>query len=171
MLLNDWITQNWKSLEQASRNISRGAHLSRDLLQHCVVDFLEKPQAQSIVDGGFARFFIVKMMMNQWRSVTSSFYRLYRSNDTVSADKLNIAEWYAEDAIEPDWDLEKVKSILNTMGEDHQNAGWYHVKLIELYAETPNYKRLSEMTKISRTSISKSVDRARTQIKGQYYGL
>jgi len=169
-MLNDWITQNWNQLQQASRNITKGHHFADDLLQHCLTDFLEKPQCEQIVKDGFARFFIVKMMMNQWRSVTSPFYKIYRQSDTVSAEGVNLAEWYHQEAHDPDWDIDKVKSILQYMQEDKENAGWYHVKLIELYSETPNYKRLAEMTQISRTSISKSIDRARKQIKEDYYG-
>jgi DNA-directed RNA polymerase specialized sigma24 family protein len=168
--VGDWMNNNMPALEQASRNITHGSTLAPDLLQHCLLDFLLKPQADDMCTQGFARFFIVRMMMNQWRSVTSPFYRIYRSADTVSADKIGLAEWYHQDAIEPDWDIDRVKTILNHMSEDVQNAGWYHVKLIELYSETPNYKRLSEMTQISRTSISKSVDRARKHIHQKYYG-
>jgi DNA-directed RNA polymerase specialized sigma24 family protein len=166
----EWMDRNWKSLEQASRNITHGNPLAPDLLQHCLLDFLQKPNSPQICADGYAKFFIVRMMMNQWRSVTSPFYRIYRAHDNVSADQINLAEWYHQDAIEPDWDIDKVRTILDQMSEDQEQAGWYHVKLLELYSETPNFKRLAEMTKISRTSISKSVDRARKQIRQQYYG-
>ena len=160
---------NWNALERASKNISKGDILWSDLLNHCVLAFLEKPKAQDIVDDGYARFYIVRIMMNQWRSVTSPFYKLYRDPSGASVEELNIAEWYEEDAIEPDWNLDKVNAILDEMEGDKENAGWYHKKLIDLYTETPNYKKLSEMTGISRTSISKSVKRARQEIKKRYY--
>jgi len=166
---NKWIQHNWKQLQQAARNISRNDALWPDLLQHCIVDFLEKPQSHQIVIDGFARFYIVRMMMNQWRSVTSPFFKLYRNDHHVSIEASNLSEWYYEDAIEPDWDMDKVKVILNEMGDDKNKAGWYHAKLVELYAETPNYKKIAEMTKISRTSISKSIERARQEIKTKYY--
>lgn len=169
-IVTQWMNKNMLALQQASRNITHGDHLAPDLLQHCLLDFLLKPQAEQMCLEGFARFFIVRMMMNQWRSVTSPFYKIYRSGDTISADQINLGEWYHQDVIEPDWDIDRVKTILDTMSEDHQNAGWYHVKLLELYSETPNYKRLSEMTQISRTSISKSVERARKHIREKYYG-
>ena len=167
---NDWLSENWKQLQQAARNVAQGNHLWPDLLQHCITDFLEKPAAQQIMLDGYARFFIVRMMMNQWRSVTSPFYKIYRSETHLSVEESNLSEWYHEDAIEPDWDHERVKTILQHMSDDKTKAGWYHAKLVELYAETPNFKRLAEETKISRTSISKSVDRARKEIKQKYYG-
>ena len=169
MTKNDWITYNYTALENAAKKISGNDTLWNDLLNHCVLAFLEKPQADEIVVDGYAQFYIVRIMMNQWRSVTSPFYKLYRDANTTSADELNISEWYEEDAIEPDWNIDKVNAILDTMEADKENAGWYHKKLIDLYAETPNYKRLAEMTGISRTSISKSVKRARIEIKKRYY--
>jgi DNA-directed RNA polymerase specialized sigma24 family protein len=168
-LQNDWMTQNWKQLQQAARNISQNHELWTDLLQHCLVDFLEKPESQSIIDNGYAKFYIVRMMMNQWRSVTSPFYRIYRSNDHKSIDELDLTEWYYESPDEPQWDIDRVKTILEYMSEDRTKAGWYHAKLVELYAETPNFSQLATVTKISRTSISKSVDRARKEIKQKYY--
>jgi len=164
------MTQNWKQLQQAARNISQNNVLWNDLLQHCVIDFLEKPESQNIIENGYARFYIVRMMMNQWRSVTSPFYKIYRSNDFKSIDELDNSDWYYESAEEPDWDIDKVKTILDHMSENRNDAGWYHAKLVELYAETPNYSKLSVVTSISRTSISKSVDRARKEIKQKYYG-
>ena len=163
------MNENWKQLQQASYKISQGSHLASDLLQHCLADFLEKPQAQQIIQDGFARFFIVRMMMNQWRSVTSPFFRIYRMHQHVSVETSGLSEWYHEEAVEPQWDLEKVTKIVDLMSEDRKSAAWYHAELVKLYAETPNFKKLSEMTQISRTSISKSVDRARKEIKQKYY--
>lgn len=169
MTPNDWITHNWQDLQMAARKVSGGHQLHNDLLNHCVMAFLEKPQAQVIVTDGYARFYIVRIMLNQWRSVTSPFYKIWRGDQTQSVDELQLAQWYQEDAIEPDWDLDKVHTILDHMEEDKENAGWYHKKLIDLYAETPNYKQLAQMTGISRTSISKAVKRARVEIKKKYY--
>lgn len=160
---------NWKPLEAAARNVSQGHHLWRDLLNHCVLDFLEKPKAQEIVEDGYAQFYIVRIMLNQWRSVTSPFYKQYRSTTHLSVEESGLSEWYHPDAIEPDWDLSKVNVILDHMELDKENAGWYHKKLIDLYAQTPNYKKLAQMTGISRTSLSKSINRAREEIKKKYY--
>lgn len=170
MTANKWITQHWNQLEKAARNVSQGHHLWRDLLNHCILDFLEKPQHQSIVDDGYAQFYIVRIMLNQWRSVTSPFYKQYRSGQHLSVEESNLSEWYHPDEIEPDWDLSKVNVILDHMEQDKEQAGWYHKKLIDLYAQTPNYKKLAQMTGISRTSISKSINRAREEIKKKYYG-
>ncbi len=166
---NEWVTNNWSKLEQAAKNVSKGHALWADLLNHCVLDFLEKPKADEIVFEGYAQFYIVRIMLNQWRSVTSPFFREFRDGPQVSVEDTNLSEWYHQDAIEPDWDLDKVNLILSNMEEDKEDAGWYHKKLIDLYAETPNYKRLSEMTGISRTSISKSINRARVDIKNKYF--
>lgn len=170
MTSDKWITLNWSKLETAAKNVSQGHHLWQDLLNHCLLDFLQKEQVEQIIKDGYAQFYIVRIMLNQWRSVTSPFYKLYRSNSHLSVEESNLSEWYHPDEIEPDWDLDKVNVILDHMEEDRKGAGWYHKKLIDLYAETPNYKRLAQMTGISRTSISKSVNRARDEIKKKYYG-
>ena len=165
---NEWIEQNWANLEQAARNVSKGHALWPDLLNHCVLDFLEKPKRDEIVKEGYAQFYIVRIMLNQWRSVTSPFFKQYRDEPKVSVEDTQLAEWYHFDALDPEWDVDRVTIILEQMEGDRE-TGWYHKKLIDLYAETPNYKRLAEMTGISRTSITKSINRAREEIKKKYY--
>jgi len=168
-LVADWITQNYEGLEKAAKNVSRGHDLWPDLLSHCILDFMEKPQAQKIVDDGYAKFYIVRIMMNQWRSVTSPFFKQWRSDNHLSVEDSSLGEWYHENGVDPDWNMDKIQEILDQMEGDKEDAGWYHARLVQLYSETPNYKRLSEMTGISRTSISKSIGRARDEIKKRYY--
>ena len=48
MKTNEWIEANWHKLEQAAKNVSRGHQLWADLLNHVMLDFLEKPKACDI---------------------------------------------------------------------------------------------------------------------------
>ena len=169
MKTNEWIEANWHKLEQAAKNVSRGHQLWADLLNHVMLDFLEKPKACEIVNDGYAQFYIVRMMITQWRSQTSPFYKQWKDSPKVSVEDTQLAEWYHDSTVDPEWDLDKVQHILDYMEGDKEEAGWYHKKLIDLYADTPNYKRLAEMTGISRTSISKSINRARVEIKKKYF--
>lgn len=163
---NDWITNNWDQLEKAAKNITRSHVLWCDLLNHCMLEFLEKPEHTKIITDGFAKFYIVRMMLNQWRSISSPFYKIYRKNDY---QQVELDPNWTSDATEVEFDLEKIHAILDHMNGEKKNVQWYHAKLVELYAVTPNYSKLSEMTKISRTSISKSIERARHEIKQKYY--
>jgi len=166
---NVWIGDNWHKLEQAAKNVARGHQLWQDLLQHVLLDFLEKDKADEIAKDGYAQFYIVRMMITQWRSQTSPFYKQWKDTPQVSVEDSQLSEWYHVEDGEPDWNMEKIQLIMDHMEGDKEEAGWYHAKLIDLYAETPNYKRLSEMTGIPRNSISKSISRARVEIKKKYY--
>ena len=169
MSTNEWIETNWHKLEQAAKNVSRGHQLWQDLLNHVILDFLEKDKAPEIVHDGYAQFYIVRMMITQWRSQTSPFYKKWKDSPKTSVEDSQLAQWYHQPDEEVDWNMDKINLILDHMEEDKEEAGWYHKKLIDLYAETPNYKRLAEMTGISRTSITKSIKRAQADVKKKYF--
>lgn len=82
MTLNEYITENYEAIREWLRNVTRGEkpHLFEDLLHEVLEIFLTHPSSQDAVDTGTARYFIVRIALNQWRSSTSPFHYQYRDS-------------------------------------------------------------------------------------------
>ena len=73
--------ENYRELKEAANRISGNSHLASELLHYCVDQFLRRKDCEAIVLSGGGRFYIVRIMMNQWASTTSDFFHTYRRND------------------------------------------------------------------------------------------
>ena len=153
MTFNEYLTQDYEALTQAADKITGNSDLALDLLHYCIEDLSHKPNLQAIVDSGGARFYLVRMMMTQWRSQTGPFYKQFvKSHEDVELyDK-------PETEYEP-LDINKVNGILDELN-------WYDRELFKLFAEgNHTYSSLSRETQIPRTSISLTINRVRKHIK------
>jgi hypothetical protein len=64
-------------LVKAANKITGNSELSYDLLHYAIEELSFKANVQSIIDSGGARFYLVRIMMTQWRSKTGPFYKQY----------------------------------------------------------------------------------------------
>jgi len=149
---NEYLKQDYDALVEAANKISGNSPLALDLLHYCIVDFSYKKNMQEILDSGGTRFYIIRMMMTQQRSVTGPFYRNYvKRSLPILGD--------AKEEKEEDLDVSRIKLLLDQLP-------WYDRELFKLFTEGQhNYKTLSELTLIPRTSISLTIRRVREYIK------
>ena len=161
MTVNDWTNQNYTKLLASARNISYNNELSHELLHYSLEQLLIKPNVLEIVNSGGAEFYMVRIMLNQWRSTTSPFYRIYRKDQCQIELDSYLSKNDVADESEPEVEdrTEEIKSEL-------RNLSWYDRKLFELYSEE-NYtiSGLARETGIPRTSLSLSINRVRKHLK------
>jgi hypothetical protein len=154
--------ENYEELKKASVRISRGDGLAEELLHCCIEEFLHKPGVEEIIKSGGGRFYIVRMMMNQWNSVTSPFYHTYRRyeipldqehEDIVEAEDTSVIELY-----------DRVKGELDRLT-------WYDRVLFDTFVvDNHTVSSMARSTGIPRTSISLSINRIRKHIKNKLDG-
>lgn len=153
MTFNEYLTRDYTALTEAADKITGHSDLALDLLHYVIEDMSNKTNLQDIVDSGGARFYLVRMMMTQWRSQTGPFYKQF-IKDHESLD--------FHDKSEPEvdrLDLKKVNGLL-------EELNWYDRNLFKLFAEGGHtYSSLSRETKIPRTSISLTINRVRKYLK------
>lgn len=164
MTVNDWCKANYNNLLQSSKNISYNSELSEELLHYALEQLLTKPNVQDIVDSGGAQFWVVRTMLNSFRSTTSAFFKLYRgtfeqiSLESYLADDNDIAE---QNESETEETAIKIRSELGKLY-------WYDRELFNLYTEGQHtISSLSRETKIPRTSISLTINRVKSHIKNK----
>jgi hypothetical protein len=168
MTANQWIEHNYKDIISWAVNIA-GSKNSEDLAHYVIEVFLVHKNREAIVEDGGARWFIVRTMMNAYRSSTSEYHTIYRekgrmvgltsSHDNIPRDQ------YDHDL---DITIERCETALNVGLSSKDPALWYRAQLFKLYLETPNYSELARQTGIARTSISQAVNEMREWILSNY---
>ena len=147
---------NFSELQSAAKKISGNHELWEELLSYCLEEFLFKPNLREIIQSGGARFYIVRMMMNQFRSTTSPFYQKFRTH-TVDLE--------FQDYEEPDVFVDHTDK-LTQIQDALANLNWYDKMLFEIFVkENHTISSLSRATGIPRTSVNLTITRVRNYLK------
>jgi hypothetical protein len=154
MSLNECLEIEYPHLVEASLKITGHSELHLDLLHYCIEDLSKKQNLQAIVDSGGLRFYIVKMMLTQYRSQTGPFYKMYLNHWTMSPEVPD-----EPDQEETRLDMKRVSALLDQLP-------WYDKLLFKTFVSGDHsYSSLSRATGIPRTSISLTINRVRKYIK------
>jgi len=151
--------ENYKELKTAANRISSNNELSEELLHYCIDQFLMRKDCQEIVASGGARFFIVRIMMNQWASTTSDFFHTYRKqNETIEGEFEDVV--YEEDP--------SYMELADRVREELGKLVWYDRMLFDTFVnDNHTVSSLARATEIPRTSISLTINRIRKHIRNQ----
>lgn len=154
--------ENYEELKKAAYRISKSSELAEELLHYCIEEFLVKKEAAAIVASGGGRFYIVRIMMNQWNSVTSNFYHTYRRH----YDELT--EEIPDNGQEED---EYVSEAAARARAELDRLPWYDRVLFDTFVnENHTVSSLARGTDIPRTSISLTINRIRKHLKNKLNG-
>lgn len=150
--------ENYRELKEAANRISSNSQLAGELLHFCVDVFLRKGDCESVIASGGARFYIVRIMLSQWRSTTSEFFHTYRKhNDEITGEFEDTV--YEED---PSY-MERADRVR----EELAKLPWYDRKLFDTFVdENHTVSSLARATQIPRTSVSLSINRIRRHVRG-----
>lgn len=156
-MVEQFMQESYRDLKDASNRISSNSDLSEELLHYCVELFLRRPDCSAVVASGGARFFIVRIMLNQWKSITSEFYHTYRKhNDEITGEYEDTV--YEED---PSY-MERADRVR----EELAKLPWYDRKLFDTFVdENHTVSSLARATQIPRTSVSLTINRIRRHVK------
>lgn len=156
MDLEHFIESNYQDLLQASKNISRDNDLAEELLHYALYELLLKKNVQEIIDSGGAQFYIIRIMVNSWKSTTSPFYRLYR----IPSDSLDSHDFEDEEYdFVKDETYQKALSLLKKLP-------WYDREVFMIFASGDlTVSQLARETKIPRTSLNLTINRVRKYLK------
>ena len=160
MTITEWTNVSYIPLMDAAKKISANADLSEELLHYSLEQLLTKPNVQEIVDSGGAQFWVIRTMLNSWRSTTSKFYTIYRKS-LYNTEDISYLTNDIPDESEPD--LEELAARIR---RELDGLYWYDRDLFNMYvAEDHTMSSLSRATSIPRTSISLTINRVRSYIK------
>jgi hypothetical protein len=155
--IEEFVQDNYQPLKEAAQKISGNDPLFEELLHYTLDEFLRKRDVAQIIDSGGGRFYCVRIMMTQWKSVTSPFYHTYRkpSSDIDLEEVSDLAD-YDDNTLH----------IADRIKEELAVLPWFDRKLFEVFlTEDHTISSLARATGIPRTSISLSINRIRRHIK------
>ena len=85
MIVNKWITDNYEDLKTTTYNILGEDNFDEvdELLHTCIEMFLNNKNAEAVVEKGQAKWFFIRILLNQHRSKTSYYHKTYRRNKNL----------------------------------------------------------------------------------------
>lgn len=155
MTVEEWIQDNYDNVKKWLFNVTKGDRpdLYDDFIHEVLLIFLEHPKAYEVVLNGDARFFLTRIALNQWRSSTSPFHRVYRPPHNELLIDLPIED---EDY---DYDIDIIQDLLvQILDEMHLGSlEEYYMSLVIMIYHTlnNNFSEMQRQLGIPRTSLSK----------------
>lgn len=161
MTVNNWITSHYDKFKHDCLGITRGDALGEELCHFILLEFMNKKEAQTIVESGGAFYYIIRMALTNWNSVTSPFYRIYRQPYTDIETITERAEEIPD--AEDEWDIDALAAQAQ---KSLQELGWYERELFNVYLEhNTNASLVSRQTGIPRTSISLTLKHVKQHLR------
>ena len=167
MELNTWINKNYKDLRDTLKNIMKDEqHLVDDLLHELLLEFIQKPVAQKVVDDGVAKFYIIRMALNQYKSSSSPFYKKYKKHINNNERYLSNEWWESitdtnEYNIELDrlinLNLDIIEELLLSDDIKEKNAAF---TIMLWYSNDMNFAEVARCLKVSRSTYRRQFDNA-----------
>lgn len=138
------------------RRICSDNSLHKDLFQELIIILLEKEE-QKIIDlyeNKQLKWFVIKIIQNQWQSSSSPFYKKYKDFQSKTNEiQFEIAETTDADSSRFNIiDTELSREVFESKKE------WYENKLTHSYIESGSLRKLATKTRISRNAISYSLN-------------
>jgi DNA-directed RNA polymerase specialized sigma24 family protein len=168
--LNEYIEKSYKNLLDISKRITSNRHPDYEDLLHetiLVLYALEKEKINKIIKQKKLTFYIVRIMINQYQSNTSPYHKKYRkqyNDDQLKQFYIYTKEPLTKEKIEK---LEKNEERLKWIEEKLQGLNWFDVSVFKLYyKEKFSLRTMSIATKISKSTLGKSIRSVKNYLKG-----
>jgi len=155
--VEQFMTENYPLLKEAADKITGKDKLADELLHYAIDEFLHKPKLEEIVSSGGGRFYIVRIMMTQWRSTTGPFFHTYmKGTDSITEEVENIPEEMSPET----------EAVVNRIKTELAKLPWFDRRLFEVYTEENHtVSSLARATEIPRTTISLAINRIKKHIR------
>ena len=153
-----------------SKRITSNRHPDyEDLLHESILALYnaDKEKIKIIIEKKQLTFYIVRIMMNQYHSNTSPYHKKYRkqyNDEQLKQFYIYTKEPLTKDKIE---NLEKNEERLKWIDEKLQGLNWFDVSVFKLYyKEKFSLRTMSIATKISKSTLGKSIRSVKKYLKG-----
>ena len=143
------IVQEYPILIEASKKITNNHELHMDLLHYALEELYSKKNYDEIINSGGVRFYVVRIMLTQWRSNTGPFYKMFfnQKSNEISEDIIDYKEYDQQE-------LEYIKAL--------EDLAWYDKELFKIFSDKQHtISSLSRETGIPRSSVDITIKKVR----------
>jgi len=162
-MVNNYIQKNYKEILNKVKGVTKNHHLTEDLLQDCILAFLEKGSdyTSQVLQDDKVQHYLVRMVHIQFNSKSSPFYTKYRKLSLKSRDIDNYD--IEEQPIEKKVDTEKlVKDVKIYVG----NLPLYERTISQrFYFDNVSQRNMSKEYGINRIHIARGINNVTKNIK------
>ena len=159
-----YIETNYSDIKKWLYNITKGERpqLYEDFIHEVIIIFLENKKSQDAIDTGTARFFLVRIGLNQWRSSTSPLHYQYRDSFLDYTEKETAFEEYdeTEDVL-----MEVIFRGLDKMYHGTEKHKYEAILITYYFNNKSNYSEVGRQLGVPHTSVRKIVLRGITRLK------
>jgi hypothetical protein len=143
------IVQEYPILIEASKKITNNHELHMDLLHYALEELYSKKNYEEIINSGGVRFYVVRIMLTQWRSNTGPFYKMFfnQKSNEITDDIIEYKEYDQQE-------LEYIKAL--------EDLAWYDKELFKIFSDKQHtISSLSRETGIPRSSVDITIKKVR----------
>jgi hypothetical protein len=143
------IVQEYPILIEASKKITNNHELHLDLLHYALEELYSKKNYEEIINSGGVRFYVVRIMLTQWRSNTGPFYKMFfnQKSNEITDDIIDYKEYDQQE-------LEYIKAL--------EDLAWYDKELFKIFSDKQHtISSLSRETGIPRSSVDITIKKVR----------
>jgi DNA-directed RNA polymerase specialized sigma24 family protein len=168
-MVNDWVNKNYEEIKGWIKGAIKYENdsVKEDLFHEVLMIFIQHPKAEQLIENNEARWFIVRVALNQSRSKSSDHYKLYKKQHLVEYKEISEIK-----VVEYDLDKDnQIENVLNILDEMYKgtNRERYYVMLILLYFTLGNFAEMSRRLNIPRTTIKKNFKEGLEHIKSKMF--
>lgn len=161
-MVNKWITDNYDDLKRTTYNIlgEDNYHEVDDLLHTCIEMFIKNKNAQGVVERGEAKWFFIRILLNQHRSKTSYYHKTYRKHTSQYLDQIKVDE--LEDEVY-DYDMDdliefNLRIIEQMLVSNDPKERYYSMIMMVYFSNGFNFAEGARCLDISRTHFRRQFD-------------
>jgi DNA-directed RNA polymerase specialized sigma24 family protein len=163
-MINKWITDNYQDLRKTLLNITHN-DIDRvdDLLHEVILIFMKKSIAEDLIINKSAKFYIIRIALNQYRSKTSKFYKEHKKDtgDFQLVEAITNEKHLTDYNYELDEMLDITIKIIEELLKSTDSKDRYHGMLMMLYfSNGHNFAEVARCLNIPRTTIRRQFDDA-----------
>jgi len=168
--LNDYLDKSYQNLLDISKRITSNRHPDyEDLLHETILALYnaEKEKIKIIIEKKQLTFYIVRIMMNQYHSNTSPYHKKYRKQ--YNEKQLKEFYIYTKEPLTKEklQEFELQEERLKWIEEKLKGLSWFDVEVFKIYyRENYSLNKMSKATKISRSTLGKSIRYIKNYLKG-----
>ena len=164
-MVNKWFVDNYDDLRHQVLKITAGHELSDDLLHECFIEFQKNKNAEKVIENGSAKFFFIRIVLNQWRSNSSRFYKQYKRDNTKYMRL--VPEWWEDIKDISDYDIEldelinlNFNIIEEMLKSDIPKERYLAFVLMLWFSNDMNFAEVSRKMNVSRSTVRRHFDDA-----------
>ena len=159
MVVSDYVSKHYEDIRKWLYNVTKGERpdLFEDFVHEVILIFMEHDKAHEAILNGDARWFLVRVGLNQWRSSTSPFHKQYRPRHSEL-----LIDLVDDDEYDLDHDviLELLMGILDDMQMGDIEEYYMSMVVMVYYALDENFSEMQRRLGIPRTSLSRVYKKA-----------